>query len=32
MGSNPNAQISNFTFLGINPQNMGFNVIWADLS
>jgi hypothetical protein len=32
MGPNPNAQISNFTFLGINPKNLGFNVIWVDSS
>jgi hypothetical protein len=29
---NPNAQISNFTFLGKNLKNMGLTAIWADSS
>jgi hypothetical protein len=32
MGPNPNAHISNFTFLGKNPKSLGFIIIWADLS
>jgi hypothetical protein len=32
MGPNPNAQISKFTFLGRNPKNLGFIIIWVDSS
>jgi hypothetical protein len=32
MGPNPNAQISNITFLDKILKNLGFIAIWADLS